>query len=167
MSDTIKKLLSALVAALIATAISFAAKSFVPLAPAAMQPVLTAVLVAIAHYVDAWQGAATALKKAGPVAALLLGLCFAHNLNACSLFSAKAPSLEQCAPTPAALATQVADILTAGGDYKSALEALAAQDTEAAVICAVQAFVDSQKIGSSGGNAQSRGRAYLASKGIK
>lgn len=90
-------------------------------------------------------------------------------LSGCALFESKVPALEQCAPTPAALAAQVADILAAGGDYKSALEQLALKDTEAAVLCAVEAFVGDGKVASSDGDAaaKARGREYLASKGVK
>lgn len=169
MSNITKKLLSALLAALAATAISFIAKSVVPLTPATLQPILTAVLVAVAHYVDAWQGAADAAKKIGPVVLVLLGIGFAANAQGCALFESKLPDVEKCAPTPAELATQVAEILTAGGDYTAALEQLALKDSEAAVICAVETFLGNAKLEATPSNtaAKERGRAYLKSKGVQ
>lgn len=89
MSNTVKKLLSALLAAVLATVISFAAKAVVPVAPTVLQPILTALLVAAAHYVDAMGSTAAVVasvaKKAGPVAlAVLIAIGFAHALTACS-----------------------------------------------------------------------------------
>lgn len=167
MSNTTKKLLSALLAAVLATVISFVAKSVVPLTPAALQPILTAVLVAVAHYIDAWQGAADAVKKAGPALLMLLGVSFALNSQGCAFFDSKVPALEKCAPTPGELATQVADILVAGGDYVASLEQLAAKDGEAAIICAVHAFIDKPAGGENAAPAKARAHAYLASKGVQ
>jgi hypothetical protein len=89
-------------------------------------------------------------KDPSPPAASLVGvLCFAalcFALGGCAIFGAHGsfwPKVEKCAPSPASLVSQVADILVAGGDYEAALKALALQDGAAAVICAVQAFVSS------------------------
>ena len=101
--------------------------------------------------------------------ALLCGLTFAA--TGCSLFESKAPELEKCAPTPAALATQVAEILEAGsGDYASELEQLALTDGENAIVCAVGAFFsDLKTVDAAPGrvDAKARAHAYLKSKGVQ
>ena len=111
MPNTTKKLLSALLAAVAATLVSFATQKLVPVAPATLQPILLAVLVGIAHYIDAWQQAA---KVAGG-ALILLGLGLAaHSLTACSSaqLNADLHKVEVCAADPRVDACVVA---AAGG----------------------------------------------------
>lgn len=93
----------------------------------------------------------------------LVVLCLATCLPGCSWLSTKAPVAEACLPTPAALATQIATILATGGDYVAKLEALAAQDGSAVVICAVQAFLSAP--GAS--DASVRAHHYLVLKGAE
>lgn len=101
--------------------------------------------------------------KVPPLVGLMLCL-FALCLAGCNWLESKAPAVEACAPTPAALAAQVAAILADGGDYKSKLEALFVTDTEAAVVCAVQAFLSakSTNVGAEDSQAKARGQAFLA-----
>lgn len=105
-----------------------------------------------------------------PLSAAMVCLAsLVFSLSACALFESKIPALEQCAPTPAQLAQQVADILLAGGDYQSALEQQALKDGENAVLCAVHAFMTSHKVGASENEtaAKARAKAYLDAKGAK
>lgn len=109
---------------------------------------------------------------ASSVAALLLAVCFAHYITACSLFGSHGsfwPVLEHCAPSPASLVSQVEDILLAGGDYEAALKAKALQDGAGIVECAVAAAVDllSAKAGKVGASPETapaavRGKMFLA-----
>jgi hypothetical protein len=95
-------------------------------------------------------------------------------LNGCGLFGSGGafwPKVEHCAPSPATLVSQVADVLAAGGDYEAALEQIALQDGKEAVLCAVQAFVSSigSKVGASESDsaARARGQAFLTKVGTK
>lgn len=177
MSDNTKKLLSALLAAVAATVISFLTSKVVPNAPAVLQPTLTAALVAAAHYVDAWGSAEAAARKAaklaGPALLLLFAVGFAHSVSACGLFSSSgpiAPVVEKCAPTEQALLTEVGTILLSGGSgYLAQLEQLVLTDGENAVECAVQAFIAEAngKPTAERQAAVARAKAYLASKAHK
>lgn len=93
-----------------------------------------------------------------------LMLCAMLAVSSCALFASRLPDAEKCAPTPASLAAEVADILTAGGDMTAALDQLAVAQTEQAVFCAVEAFLSDGKFSSSS-EAKARARSYLASKG--
>jgi hypothetical protein len=102
-----------------------------------------------------------------PVIGLMLVLCFA--LSDCALFGSKLPDAEKCLPTPATLLSQVTDILLAGGDYTTALEHEAEAAGEGVVLCAVKAFLGSDKVGAGEADlaARKRARAYLTAKGAK
>lgn len=104
----------------------------------------------------------------GPMGGML-ALCLCLSLASCAIFGSGGsfwPKVEKCAPIPASLVRQVADILVAGGDYEAALKQLALQDGGAAVICAVQAFVSSiaSKVGAAPDelSGEARGKAFLA-----
>jgi hypothetical protein len=102
---------------------------------------------------------------AGAMLSLLvcLGLC----LSGCGLVGSKLPEAEKCLPTPATLLSQVTDILLAGGDYTTALEHEAEAVGEGVVLCAVEAFLGSDKVGAGENDlaARKRARAYLTAKG--
>lgn len=112
--------------------------------------------------------AATLLFRAAVLTlACMLGLT---GLTAgCSLFGGSGsfwPVVKQCAPSPASLIDQAADVLLAGGDYRQALKDLALSNGAAAVECAVKAAIDSLlgKVGAgpTEQHAVARGRAFLA-----
>ena len=102
----------------------------------------------------------------GPMGGMLtLALCL--SLNGCSWFTHSVePIAKECAPTPAALFSQVSQILLAGGDYQTKLEQLALMDGVSVIECAVREFINSlgNKAGASleDGAAVERGKAYLA-----
>jgi hypothetical protein len=89
-------------------------------------------------------------------------------LASCALFSPA--DYAHCLPQPAALVSDVATILK-GDDYQKGLADLALAKTEAAVICAVQQFIDNLNgkvaAGSADAVAVSRGEAWLKEKGAK
>lgn len=93
----------------------------------------------------------------------LLALCLVL-VGGCAWFKGSFwPNVEHCAPTPAAVASEVTQILAAGGDYEAALEQIALTDGKDIVECAVVAFTNS--IGGPEGEnsaAKSRGRLFLA-----
>lgn len=144
--------------------------------PNAFYGVLAAAAASLTHEImKAYNGEVAARKRSIPPivgAGLCLLLAFAsvQSLTGCAFFESKLPSAEKCLPTPADLAARVADILLAGGDYKTALEQLALTKTESLVVCAVKAFLSSpQKLGDSedGAAAHARASSYLVWKGIK
>lgn len=98
-------------------------------------------------------------------AGLMIAIAFsALSLQGCAWFKGSFwPNVEHCAPTPAALASEVAQILAAGGDYESALEQAGLKEGKDAVECAVIAFTNSLG-GPEGENsaAKLRGRSFLA-----
>lgn len=105
--------------------------------------------------------------------AALLVVCFAAHTSACSVFGSNGsfwPKVEHCAPSPASLVSQVADILLAGGDYEAALKQKALIDGAAIVECAVAAFVQSigHKVGASPDElaGEARGKAFLAEHSV-
>lgn len=102
---------------------------------------------------------------------LILAIGFAFHAQGCSVFGSNGsfwPKVERCAPVPGTLVSQAADVLLAGGDYEAALKELAVKDGAAAVVCAVQAAVDSLlgKVGASpeDGQAVARGKAFMAKR---
>jgi hypothetical protein len=102
-------------------------------------------------------------------AALFLLTCFASGFaTSCALFSPA--DYAHCLPTSAGLLSDVAEILKSP-DYESKLKELALTKTEAAVICAVEQFVDllAGKVVASPDEAVSvsRGKAFLAKAGAK
>jgi hypothetical protein len=113
-------------------------------------------------------------KSSGASAGVGLGVlflvaCFASGAaTGCALFSPA--DYAHCLPQPSALLADVAQILK-GPDYEKKLADLALTKTEAAVICAVQQFVDllQGKIGASPDDAASvaHGKAYLAKASAK
>lgn len=105
----------------------------------------------------------------GPMGGMMLIACLVLSLPGCAWFSSKLPVAEQCLPTPASLAAQVAAILADGGDYVAKLEALAVTDGEAVIVCAVQAFLSPGKPAASEESAASheRAKAYLKLKGAQ
>lgn len=96
----------------------------------------------------------------------LLPLVLALSLCGCGWFSgAFWPRVETCAPSPAALVSVVETILLTGDNIEANLEQAALQYGKVAVVCAVQAFVDSVggKVGASQAElaAGARGKAFL------
>lgn len=95
--------------------------------------------------------------------------CFGAGFaNGCALFSPA--DYAHCLPSPAGLLADVAKILS-GDSYLKDLQALAVAKGEAAVICAVQQFVEELrgKVGLSPdqANAMVRGKVWLHSKGVQ
>lgn len=182
MSPTLKKALSAILVAVVGAVLVGIQQQLVPLAPVAVQATLVALIVGLAHYVNAWGTEGKLLNKSKPKAPSVpgaLGVMFlmclvasaavsVTSLGACGFITSKLPNLAKCAPTPTALATQVAAVLVAGGDYVHAFELLAEQDGETAVLCAVHAFLGTpgaQGVGATVSPAATRARAYLLLKG--
>lgn len=104
-----------------------------------------------------------------PLGVLFLLACFASGFaTSCALFSPA--DYAHCLPAPAGLLSDVAAILKSP-DYEKQLKELALTKTEAAVLCAVEQFVDllAGKVGASPEEAVSvsRGKAFLAKAGAK
>jgi hypothetical protein len=102
----------------------------------------------------------------GPMGGMLV-MCLVLSLTGCAWFKGSFwPNVSHCAPSPASLVADVADILSAGSNYESALEQLALVKGKDLVLCAVEAFVNSigKKVGASPEEmaAHARGKAFLA-----
>jgi len=105
---------------------------------------------------------------AGAAVFFLLACFTTEFATGCALFSPA--DYAHCLPSPADLLSDVAQILKSP-DYEKQLKDLAIVKTEAAVLCAVQQFVDSLsgKVGVNSDEAASvaRGKAFLAKGGAK